>query len=277
MWIRGLLRRIPHFPRFQNILPNYAGERMTWIAPGYLLVRLLGQVRGVILLHWCVFLLALYLLHDILRRLTDYRTAFVCAVLLGCHPFYIGSNGWDYPEGLAIALLLLSLALAINTPSAPHRRDIYVFLSGVAWFALVYTYIAWLMFTPAYFYVVVRSAAPGRSLWRTVVRIGLLILCGALAATSAVWGAYRLLGGRGFFFYENVMTAVGLTHLQNNPWVDPKWYLSLPGWFFRNWLSVWLCCVLPPWPSAGSSIETGGCHILVLLVLFRRHGGYDFP
>jgi hypothetical protein len=214
-----------HFPRFQNIIPNYAGERMTWIVPGYLLVHLLGQVRGVILLHWCVFLLALYLLHDILRRLTDYRTAFVGAVLLGCHPFYIRSNGSDYPEGLAIALLLLSLALAINTPSAPHRRDIYVLLSGAAWFALVYTHIAWLMFTPAYLYVVVRPAAPGRSLWRTVARIGSVVLCGAVVTTSAVWGAYRLLGGRGFFFYKNVTTAIGLAHFGPDP-SDSKWYLS---------------------------------------------------
>jgi len=218
-----------HFPRFQNILPNYEGERMTWIAPGYLLVHLLGQVRGITLLHWCVFLLGLYLLHDILRRLTDYRTAFVCAVLLGCHPFYIGSNGWDYVEGLAIALLLLSLALAINRPSAPHRRDIYVFLSGVAWFALVYTYIAWLIFTPAYFYIVVRSAAPGRSLWRTVVRVGWLIVCGGLVTTSVLWGAYRLLGGNGFFFYQNVTKAMSLARLQNNPRADPRWYLS-PTW-----------------------------------------------
>jgi len=218
-----------HFPRFQNLLPNYAGERMTWIVPGYVLVRLLGQVRAVILLHWCVFLVALYLLHDILRRLTDYRTAFVCTVLFGCHPFYIASNGWDYPEGLAMALLLLSLALVMHTPSTTQRRDIYVFLSGVAWFALVYTYIAWLMFTPAWLYVAVRSAAPGRSLWRTVVRIGLLVLGGGLVITSALWGAYRLLGGRGFFFHENVVTALGLTHIQNNPWVEPNWYLR-PAW-----------------------------------------------
>lgn len=228
-----------HFPRFQNMLPNYAGERMTWIAPGYLLVHLLGQVRGVILLHWCVFLAALYLLHDILRRLTDYRTAFVCAVLLGCHPHYIRSNGWDYPDGLSIALVMLSLALAMNTPSAPHRRDIYVSLSGVAWFALVYTYIAWLMFTPAYFFVVVRSAAPGRSLWRTIIRTGLLILCGALAATSAVWGAYRLLGGRGFFFYRNVRTAVGLARLGPDPWI---WYLT-PAWLVFPALAACLALV----------------------------------
>jgi hypothetical protein len=218
-----------HFPRFQNLLPNYAGERMTWIAPGYLITRLLGQVRGVVFLHWSVFLVALYLFHHILRRLTDCRTAFVGAVLFGCHPFYIAANGWDYPEGLAIVLLLLSLALVIDTPSAPRRRDLCVFLSGVAWFALVYTYIAWLMFTPAWLYVVFRSAAPGRSLWRTAVRIGLLVLGGALAATAAMAGAYRLLGGKGFFFYENVMTALGLTHLQNNPWVEPKWYLR-PAW-----------------------------------------------
>jgi len=221
-----------HFPRFQNIHPYYLGERMTWVAPGYLLVHLLGQIRGIILLHWCVFLLALYLLHDILRRLTGYRTAFLGTVLLGCHPFFIGSNGWEYPEGMAIALLLLSLALAIHTPSAPCRRDLYVFLSGAAWFAVVYTYVAWLMFTPAYLYVVARSAAPDRSLWRTVVRIGWLVLGGGLVATSALWGAYRLLGGRGFFFSQNVITAVNLARLQHNPWVVPKWYLSPSGLVF---------------------------------------------
>jgi hypothetical protein len=128
-----------------------------------------------------------------------------------------------------MALLLLSLALAIGTPSAPHRRDIRVFLSGVAWFALVYTYVAWLMFLPAYCYVLVRSATTGRSLRRTAVRIGFLVVCGGLLTTSLVWGAYRFLGGKGFFLDQTMMTAVGVSRLRHNPWLEPNWYLS-PAW-----------------------------------------------
>jgi hypothetical protein len=230
-----------HFPHFQSLLPTYAGERMTWIVPGYVLVRVFGQVRGISVLHCLVFLLSLYSLHDILRRLTDYRTAFLGALLLGCNPFFIGPNGWDYPEGLAIAFVLLSLAFAVRASTTPHRASIHIFLSGIAWFVVLYTYIAWSAFTPAYVYVVARSADRRHSLWRTAAWAGSLILSAGVVTTLALWGVYHSLGGQGFFFTQNVLAAVGLLHLGRNPWLDPNWYRQ-PTWLVFPVLAFCLRC-----------------------------------
>jgi hypothetical protein len=109
-----------HFPRIHNLLPSYPGERMTWVFPGWVLVHLLGHVHGVIVLHWSLFLISLYVLHYILRRLTDSRTAFAGTVLLGFYPCFIGSNGWDYLEGLSIALFLTSIALLLKASTSPE-------------------------------------------------------------------------------------------------------------------------------------------------------------
>jgi hypothetical protein len=138
------------FPRFHNLLPSYATERMTWIAPGYLFVRVFGQVAGVALLHCCLVLLCLYAAHDILRRLTDYRTAFVSTLLLGTSPFFIGAHSQDYVQGISMASLLFALALVIRAWAIPARSSVFVFLSAMAWAALVYSYFAWVAFTPLY-------------------------------------------------------------------------------------------------------------------------------
>jgi len=70
-------------------------------------------------------------------------------------------------------------------------------------------------------------AGSGRRVGRDVRRYGALI---------GYWAA------KGFFFYENVMTAVGLTTSRRNPWVEAKWYLR-PAWlFFPALVRVWLFC-----------------------------------
>jgi hypothetical protein len=231
-----------HATQFDRPAIGYPTERMTWNAPGYVLAHIFGHVPGVIILHFSIFLLSIYLFHYILTRLADYRTAFLGALLLGCHPFFIGSNGWDYPEGMAIALIFASLALVIKASSETGAKQVYIFLSAMAWFGVIYTYIAWVAFTPAYLYVAARAAGePGR-VWRSLTRLAILVVLGGLATTGVLWGVYRLLGGSGFFFRANIDTAIGLASLKTNPWIDTGWYRA-PSWLFFSALAGLLALI----------------------------------
>lgn len=218
-----------HGTKFDTPAAYYPTERVIWNAPGYVLVHLFGQIPGIIILHVTMFLLSVYLLHYILRQLTDDRTAFLGALMLGSHPFFIGANGWDYPEGLAIALVFLSFAFVVKASSATDNKQVYIFLSAMAWFGLIYTHIAWLMLTPAYLYVALRAVWEGGRFWRTITGIAMSIASAGLVATALLWGVYLLMGGSGFFYRHNILLAIEIGQLQNNPWLYKDWYRA-PSW-----------------------------------------------
>jgi hypothetical protein len=212
------------FPRFHNLVPTYAGERMVWVFPGWVLVHLLGQVPGVIALHCSVFLASLYLLHDILRRLSDNQTAFAAAAVLGCHACFIGSNSWDYVESMSIALILATIALLVRGSSSPCPSR-YVFFSGIAWAGVLYSYLAWAFLTPAYLYLVFRLIHKGRGTVREILSSAITVVCGGVAISLVLGSIYFLLGGHGIFFYINVISAIALSHITKNlVLMDPHWY-----------------------------------------------------
>jgi hypothetical protein len=226
------------FPRFHNLLPSYATERMTWIAPGYFFVRIFGHVTGVALLHCCLFLLSLYAVHYTLRRLTDCRTAFLSTILLGTNPFFIGAHSQDYVQGVSMASLFVSLALLMRARDTPDGNRVFIFLSAMAWTALVYSYLAWIVFTPVYLWlaVIVTGAwNPQRRLARVAGFAG----AGALATTVLLWAVYRALGGSGFFLQETLKAAFTFSALTGSSLLaSPTWYRQV----------VWL--VLPAMASA---------------------------
>jgi hypothetical protein len=208
-----------HFPRFHNIGRGYPGERIVWIFPGWILTHLFGQVPGVVILHFAVFLSALFGLYYVLVRLTDAQTALTTSVFFGFNAYFVGPNGWDYPEGLAWVFLLLAFAFVIQN----RTSWTWLILSAMAWFGVIYTYLAWILFTPAYMYVMFRSICPGAApsrAWRTLASTAM----GAVLMTLACWAAYAVLGGQGFFFRANILEAIYLgTKLTGNPWIDPEW------------------------------------------------------
>jgi len=211
-----------HFPRFHNLNPEYPGERIVWILPGYLLSHLLGQVPGVIALHVLTFLTCLFAFHFILVRLTDGPTALLSTMLLGCNAYFIGPNGWDFLEAQSWMFLLLSFALVI--PRHPRREWMYLTLSSMAWFGMIYGYVAWAVFTPAYLYVVLRFTKNDRNYWRAGFRVVGFFVVGGILATLGCWGTYAAMGGHGFFFAANLQTAIHIgVKLTDNPWLDPTW------------------------------------------------------
>jgi hypothetical protein len=231
------------FPRFHNLLANYPGERMTWVFPGWVLVRWLGQVAGVIALHCGVFLISLYLFHYILRRLCDNLTAFAGAVLLGCHSCFIGSNGWDYVESMSIALLLTNIAILVKA-SFSARPQRYLFVSGMAWAALLYSYLAWTFLIPAYFCLGYGLIFPQRPAKGRIALSLLTVFCGGAATSLILAAIYYSLGGQRIFFYENVKMAIGLSQMTKNPYVTDSHWLGNASWLLFPALALGIAVVM---------------------------------
>jgi hypothetical protein len=211
-----------HFPRFHNLTRVYPGERVVWILPGYVLTHLFGQVPGVIVLHVLVFLACLFAFHFIVARLTDAPTALLSTMLLGYNAYFIGPNGWDFLESESWLFLLLSIALVV--PKHEKRLSLYITLSGMAWFAMIYGYVAWAVFTPAYFYLVIRLTRTNEGYWPAILRAARWFALGGVLMTLGCWGAYALMGGHGFFFAGNISSALYIgVNLKYNPWLDPQW------------------------------------------------------
>ncbi len=239
-----------HFPRFHLLAPdhigNYPNERIPWIFPGLVLVRLFGHVNGVFLLHCLVLVACLLLTHYILLRTTDYRTALAGAVLLGAYPCFIGATGWDYVDSMQMLLLAASIALLVKAARSGAHATLYVFLSGAAWSGILYLFLPWAAFTPIYFWLAVSLTAPGREFRRAAPRIaGILLLAGAFA-TAALWAIYLLLGAHGFFYRLNLMMALSLSNVSSNPWISATWYRE-PTWLIVPVLALGLAAL---WSAA---------------------------
>jgi hypothetical protein len=230
-----------HSARFEDLLKSYPGERITWIAPGHILAHLFGYVPGVMILHWTAFLIALFSVHDILRRIAGIQTAFLGAVLLGFHPFFISSNGWDYPEGWEMALLAVSVALLLRASTAASHRDLLIFFSAMAFFGVIYTYIGWAALTPVYYLLAVYLCANRLDI-RSLIRTGVPVALGGVAITALLSGTYVFLGASHFFYRENIKTAFPVAGMKGDPWLEPGWYLQ-PSWLFFPTLALCLALI----------------------------------
>ncbi|HYL76553.1 MAG TPA: hypothetical protein VEU96_20230 [Bryobacteraceae bacterium] len=232
-----------HSARFEDLLKSYPGERITWIAPGHVLAHVFGYVPGTMILHWLVFLMSLFSVHDILRGIAGVRTAFLGAVLLGCHPFFISANGWDYPEGMEMALVSLSFAVLLRASSSARHSDLLLFVSAMLWSGVIYTYIGWAALTPAFYLAAVYLCAP-RIQMRSLIRTGMIIALGGFATTALLSSLFLLLGAHRFFFRENVKTALPFARMKGpNPWLEGDWYTQ-PSWLFFPVLAFCLALMM---------------------------------
>ncbi len=212
-----------HFPELQNLLPEYQGERLTWVLPGLIFVRVFGAVAGVVLLHCACYAISLRLFYAILRELTCPTTAFFTTILLGCHPFFIGANGWDYSDSASVLYQLLSLACLIRAgEKTPPNR--WLFFSAAGWWLLVFNYLAWAAFTPGYLLLLLWPRRNQQPLWRTVGLLAAQMSAALLAVTVFLAGAYHALGAKGVFFAISLRNALFIANLANNPWLTPGWY-----------------------------------------------------
>ncbi len=245
-----------HFPHQQRLLPTYAGERLPWLLPGYALVHLLTPVYGTMALHFLAYYVCVFSLYSIVRRFADTRSALLTTCTMGCHPYFIAAHGTDYVNGGCLAYCLLAFALLVRsgTAASPSR---WVFAAGMSWAAVVYTYLFWIVLTPAcllLYLAVDESSGSAHGAWRErLQRISLRAAAfagGVLALTLVLVIAHGLIfGGTGLEFQRSsINAAIGLSQMSSNPYVTGKFSLSFADWLvfpgLTGLLSVML--LLPP-------------------------------
>jgi hypothetical protein len=201
-----------NFPRYQHLFTSYSAERLTWVVPARLFVALLSPLAGWFVFHVCVYCAATFSLYSIIRRLFDAQTAILTATLMGCHPLFIGSNGWTYVDSGSIAYLALAFAALTSAREARHPSA-YVTLAGIFWAAAAYTYPLWWILTPccALFYwgIAEIDSHSGQSLkytWNRYRRPVAYFGLGLTITTSLMIVCHYCVhgSGGGFFYGQNL-------------------------------------------------------------------------
>jgi hypothetical protein len=241
-----------HFPHYQRLMPGYPGERLMWILPGLVLARIFSPTYGLIALHVLFYCLATFSLYYIVQTFTERRTALLTSCLLGCHPLFIGANGWSYEGGGSIAYFLLTLAFIVRATSSRLRRTC-ILLAGIWWASLVYTYILWLALTPCfvYFYFAVGHQDSRefslRAIRQRMVPFLTWFAMGAVLLTVALQVLHRALygSGSGFFFRNNVEAALFHLRLEHSPWSSGNFaWITSGSWIVFPVLAFLLCAGL---------------------------------
>jgi hypothetical protein len=275
-----------HYPQFQLLSPSYPGERLIWILSGAGLGRIFGHINGVIALHVSVYLGTLFLVHYILRHIAGSATALAGTLLLGSYPCFIGSNGWDYVESLSILLFSASLALLVQA-RIKGGSPLALLFSGVCWFGLIYSFLAWAAFTPFYFALAVRFADRWKYFWRRVFFTAGLLLTAGLITTAALSAVYRMLGVPGFFYSVTIRTALHQYSISNNPWIGADWYRQCTWLIFPclafGAAALWIVRTL----RNGTSLADGdlpwlglyaSCFLMMVLLTINKNRllGFDY-
>jgi hypothetical protein len=276
-----------HFPQYQRIAPQYSGERLTWILPGFVLAHLFGHVYGTLLLHVLTYYISVFSIYYIVKSIRGERTGFATACILGCHPLFIGANGWDYLDGGSIAYLSIALVLLTKAARSPRPR-IYIAIAGMAWLALMVTYLFWITFTPLcllYYLCLTNSPTSLKDWARWTWHFVLPFTVGVSVMTFALSLCHSLVfGGRDFFLWMNVNMAVHLAKMSSNPWIQQpgeqltKWF-STASWLVFPLLAAILCAFLwVRWlmrrsaldgPALGAIVTYSYCFALMTIMTFR--------
>ena len=196
------------FPRYFHLGSSYAGERLPWVLPARLFVALFSPVYGWMSFHFCVYCISVLCFYTIIRSLFGVATAFLGAIMMACHPLFIGANGWSYVDSGSIAYLLLSLAAIVYARCARHPF-VYIAVAGAFWSAGAFTYPLWWILTPccALFYWGTADTAfsndslPKSPLNRYLASSGYFTIGIALTTCLMVTCHYLIHGSGGGFFY----------------------------------------------------------------------------
>ena len=147
-WIyNGLFR---YFFDFADSYPSnlhYFIERLSAILPGYALYHVFTPEVANAVLHLGVYMLTVFALYGVMRRLFDKDTAFIAALCLGGYTWFLRAAGHDYIDGMGIAYY--SAALWFATQAAYQiRYKIYLLGCGAFLGAALISQLFLVVFVP---------------------------------------------------------------------------------------------------------------------------------
>jgi hypothetical protein len=230
----GFFRHLVTFKR--DWFPaTYYGSRLSWILPGYLLNQLFSPVVANGLLHLSVYYTAVFSFFFLLKNAVDRRTALIGTLLFGFYPYFWAAAGWDYADGAGIAGFLLTMLL-LTHGAKDSRRYGYLAAAGAAYAAVIYSNLAWGMFSPLLFlhYAVANRIGRGAKLTQTVKEVIIGAGAGFALVTIVLCLVNHHLDGTYWFYAPSVGFAAHSTGANNqwrkplSSWIGGATWLALP-------------------------------------------------
>jgi hypothetical protein len=277
-----------NFPELQRLVPSYAGERLSWVLPGWILSRVFPPPYGAVALSVTAFSASLLAVYAIVRRLADAGSGLLTACLTGCLPAFIGANGWSYIDGGSIAYMLIAYACLVKSARA-SRPAPYLVFAGMAWAGLIYVYIAWVIFTPAcvFFYLAgTRSTHRSRTFRERLTSATRPVAWFGLGWSITTVGLsilhHWLFGWERLFFQHNVMIAFRWVEqmeswsLGRYAWVPAAPWLVLPGLALVVAVGVMTLRTRFPVPldRAVVAVSLGCVYSILVMVVMTARGSF---
>jgi hypothetical protein len=211
---------------------HYTGSRLAWILPCYLVHSLFSPVPAACILHLGVWTVAVLSFFFTLSWISGVRSAFLTTVLLGTHMWFWYAVGWDYPDGAAMACVLLATALYTYAALRPVRR-IPLVLAGVAGAAALHCTLGWAGLAPLFPlpYIGLVHAWHNRRVRDAVLDVVLWSGLGGVLLTGAFCAVNYGLDGNLWFFIGSLRQGQSLAS-QPIRWLSGVWG--------ENGLSPWL-------------------------------------
>lgn len=211
-YFRYFYEYAPVFP--SNI--HYFVERLTWIIPGLYIYRMFPPLLANYVLHLLVYYLALFSLYGTLNFLFNRRAAFISALLMGSYAWFLRAAGWDYVDGVGIALMLL-LIYILTMSSRSEQWRLYLFFAGIIHAALFTTNLFWLGFAPSWgFYFLLVTYPTLKSItWKLLGEISYFLL-GTVTLLVTVGFFYHSVTGEYNFFKNGLAFSIFLSRNPGN-------------------------------------------------------------
>src|SRR5579862_98982 len=262
-----------HFPHYQKLAPTYAGERLAWILPGYVLVHLLTPVYGTLALHFLAYYTSTFSLYSIVKVFSGPLAALLAALALSFHPYFLAANGFDYVMGGCLAYCFLTFAFLVRSASVnSSARWAILFAAGLSWAAAVFSYPLWAVFTPACFavYWAAEQAHDGTS-WGTRLKSVLVFAAGGLSLILAFLLLHRWIYGAGAFPFEGITLGIlfSASKMRQNPLATSSFSVTYADWLvFPGFTALLSLALLLPGSRRWLGMRSGTGLLIAMYVYF---------
>ncbi|MEP0807549.1 MAG: hypothetical protein HRF47_18885 [Chloroflexota bacterium] len=226
-YFRYFFERAAEFPSNTH----YFVERLTWIAPGYIIYHIFPPLIANYVLHLLVYYTGCFALYGTLFLLFNRRTAFLTTLFLGGYPWFLRAAGWDYTDGIGIAYLCVLIFLLTFVFNSKSWRTIF-FLAGMIHASLLVTNLFWVGLIPAcaVYFLVLNIQKRKLDMGKIMLATGYFLVGNFALATLC--GLFYLWATGNFFFIENTLrtSVVLVDNSENNFRVMTNYGKFFPWW-----------------------------------------------
>jgi hypothetical protein len=200
-----------YFDSYASAFPSntyYFVERITWNVPGYFVYKTLSPLYANYVIHLTVCYIALFSLYGVLTLLFNRRTAILSTLLMGGYSWFLRAAGWDYVDGIGIALMLLLIYVLTLSISSQYWK-LLLFFAGIIHATLLVTNLFWIGLTPGWliYYLFMSRPIAKEKAWKFIDNF----ILGNLAITAFVALYYFSLTGN-YFLQNSISFSVQIAH-----------------------------------------------------------------